>query len=419
MRRLAFDLRTNHLSGIYRYGSNLLPNLAASMAGSGAKLFVLYGPNLDAERVEALSASLATFDVEMVVVPEHFDFARDSEWLREWLVRCEVDLYYSANYMVDILCPVTFIFTIHDLIRLKHPHVSYTEESFRQVFGEQQFEKIKSTLQALESYVPAAAEGEIFTSYFWAIMRYLAEQSLHIVTVSEAVRSDITRMLSVSPGKISVVPDAADPAYFYPRPHDEVLATLTRLSLSADQPYCLYVGLNHPHKRLPWLLEVLSGCVDKLPTGARLVIVGHYCAEDTALAEIIHNYGLDKLVVLTGHVSDDELACLYSSARSVAVTSVDEGFCLPALEALSCGCEVIAPELEALRETTDDYAHFYPPHDADLLAFYLTEAFNARLPRKGEHFRSRFSWAASAEQLSSIFQNFLSLLDEETSLLDS
>jgi glycosyltransferase involved in cell wall biosynthesis len=83
---------------------------------------------------------------------------------------------------------------------------------------------------------------------------------------------------------------------------------------------------------------------------------------------------------------------------------VDEGFCLPALEALCCGCEVIAPGLDVMREITSGCGHFYPPDDAGRFACYLTEAFNAGLPRKGPEFSSRFSWATSAEQLSSIWQ---------------
>jgi glycosyltransferase involved in cell wall biosynthesis len=405
MLKVAADIRTSYPSGIFRYGSGVLGRLAENMARAGVELAVLYGPNLKAAQVETLAGLVAAHGARLVRVPDAVGFGRDSAWLREWLVRQDVDLYYSFNYLVDALCPVPYVFTIYDLIRLKHPRFSYTDAAFRQKFGPSEFEAIRSALKRFEEYVPrqvAAAHGdELFTQYFWAMTRYLAGRSLSVVTISEAVKSDLVRLLGVAPDKVSAVPGASEQSRFRPRERAKVSAALERFNLEYGDPYCIFVGTHHPHKRLPWLLDVLGEMRRELPARAKLLVVGKHREQDWRQANLVGGRGLEGVVVFTGEVSDDELACLYSGARALAVSSVDEGFCLPPLEALCCGCEVIAPDLAVMRETTGGRAHFYT-HDDGRLSLLLAEAFGGALPRKAQGFRSRFSWEASGDKLSDI-----------------
>lgn len=407
MPKIAIDLRTSYPSGIFRYSSSLLGHLTATLSGAGISAIVLYGPNLEKPQVEMLAALVGPHGAELVFVPDEVNFTRNSSWLRECLIRHDIQLYYSFNYIVDVNCPVPYVFTIYDLIRLKHPQHSYTDESFRHKFGEEEFAEITRTLRFVGGRGTACGNGEVFTKYFPAMMQYLSEHSLNIVTVSEAVKHDIVSILDVSPDKVSVVPGATQQARFHRRQPAEVRATLAKINCNPDDPYCLYVGANLPHKRLPWLIEVLSVCAMQLPVRAKLLVTGKSRAEDSSVKNLIRNCGLEGVVVFTREVTDDDLACLYSGAQALVVTSVDEGFCLPALEALCCGCEAIVPRLEVMSEITSDCAHFYPPHDAEQLAFLLTEAFHDRLPRKAQEFRSRFSWTASAEHLAGILQNLL------------
>lgn len=406
MLKVAADIRTSFPSGIFRYGSSILGRLADNLSRADVELFVLYGPNLRAAQVEGLGGVVAPHGARLVRVPDAVGFRRDSAWLREWLVRSDVNLYYSFNYLVDALCPVPYVFTIYDLIRLKHPRFSYTDAAFLQKFGAREFAAVRSALKSFEGHAPresaAGEEGELFTRYFREMTQYLAARSLHVVTISEAVKADVVRMLGVAPDKVSAVHGAAERARFRPRGRAEVSAALGRFGLEGGDPYCLFVGTHHPHKRLPWLLDVLGDMRRELPARAKLLVVGKHREEDWRQENLVGGRGLEGIVLFTGEVSDDELACLYSGARALAVSSVDEGFCLPALEALCCGCEVMAPDLPVMRETTGGHAHFYPPDDARQLSLRLAEAFSGRLPRKGRGFRCRFDWEASAGKLSDI-----------------
>lgn len=416
MPKVAADLRTSYPSGIFRYASGLVGRLAENFSRAGVALSVLYGPNLKAAQVEALAALAGPHGAELVRVPDEVGFGRDSAWLREWLVGRGVQLYHSFNYLVDERCPVPYVFTIYDLIRLKHPAYSYTDAAFRQKFGAAEFEALSRALEGFERDArPGEADGEggeLFTRYFRAATRRQALRSLSVVTISEAVRADVVAMLGVEPGKVSVVPGAAD-GRFRPRRPAEVSAALARFDLRAGDPFCLFVGTHHPHKRLPWLLDALAGLRSELPPRARLVVTGKHREGDWPEKNLAGARGLREAVVFTGEVSDDELACLYTGARALAVSSVDEGFCLPALEALCCGCEVIAPDLPVMRETTDGRAHFYPPDDARRLSLHLRGAFGGGLPPRARGFRSRFGWEASAEKLTDLLLASLSAAGRE------
>ena len=82
-------------------------------------------------------------------------------------------------------------------------------------------------------------------------------------------------------------------------------------------------------------------------------------------------------VTLTGHVSDEHLAAIYSGAHALVVASEDEGFGLPAVEALACGTPVVACEVPALREVLDERATFVQAGDLEAL---IAAAEAARRP---------------------------------------
>ena len=82
-------------------------------------------------------------------------------------------------------------------------------------------------------------------------------------------------------------------------------------------------------------------------------------------------------VTLTGHVSDDHLAAIYSGARALVFPSDDEGFGLPTVEALACGTPVVASDLPVLREVLGDRATFVESGDLEAL---LAAGVAARRP---------------------------------------
>ena len=172
-------------------------------------------------------------------------------------------------------------------------------------------------------------------------LRYMAAARAERVIVPTAVVSeDAQDVLRIEPERISVVPEAPAPA-MTPRGADEVAAVREAHGLPGE--YLLWVGgLEHPDPRKR-VAELAAA-----PRDMPLVLVG----QAKRWAHELPN------VTLTGLVSDDELAALYTGAHALVLASDDEGFGLPPVEALACGTPVVSCDVPAVREVLGDKATF-------------------------------------------------------------
>lgn len=181
-------------------------------------------------------------------------------------------------------------------------------------------------------------------------LRQLAVQrAMRVIVPSEALAHTALTRLKLERERVIVIPEAAD-AVMYPRAPEEIAATRARLGL--PERYLLWVGgLQHPDPTKH--VTKLAATPRDLP----LVLVGPTRPWAHELPD----------VTLTGHVCDDDLAAIYSGAHALVLPSEDEGFGLPAVEALACGTPVVACEVPALREVLDQRATFVAPGDMEAL----------------------------------------------------
>jgi alpha-1,3-rhamnosyl/mannosyltransferase len=198
----------------------------------------------------------------------------------------------------------------------------------------------------LHDLVPLKRPGEYLRTGVRFRLRYLAVgRAGRIIVPTRAVAADAVARLGVAPNRIAVIREAAADV-FHPRPAHEVAATRARHGVPED--YLLWVGgLEHPDPRKR--VSELVAAPRRLP----LVLAG----PTSRWAEELPG------VILTGQVSDDDLAALYTGARALVFPSDDEGFGLPGVEALACGTPVVATDVPALREVLDGRAPLVAPAD--------------------------------------------------------
>ncbi len=403
MTHLAFDLRTTHYSGIYRYGTSLLHALDADEIDRNCRLTVIAWPGCSGEIADALENPRLTRRLRFVEVPDDGGFMRDSPWLRNWLILEGVDLYYSIHYIVDPLLPVPYIFTIHDLIRLKHPDLStYTDAAFQAKFGRAEFEQMRATCEHLGHNAVGFGDvpkgKEVFHRYFGAINRRLANQCAGVITVSNTVKQDIVQILGIPNEKIDVVSGAADGRIFS-RQRDNEATARVMVQHGLKAPFFLFVGLAHKRKRLDWLFSVFARLKAERGLCPPLVMVGDYGAYQGELEWLVVANDLGSQIRFLGRVEDAELVNLYHGATALVISSVDEGFCLPAVEALACGTEVIVPNIPIMNEVVGEQGRYYGLDDADSLVRRLAEAYTVGFPPQATPTQPRFSWTASARRL--------------------
>jgi glycosyltransferase involved in cell wall biosynthesis len=172
-------------------------------------------------------------------------------------------------------------------------------------------------------------------------LRYLAVQrAMRVIVPTGAVAEDAVRCLGIDPERIVVIAEA--PASTMYRRTEEQIDSVRRRFRLPDR-YLMWVGsLRHPDPRKH--VAKLAATPRELP----LVLVG-------ASGQWAHEL---PGVILTGQVSDEELAAIYSGAHALVLPSDDEGFGLPPVEALACGTPVVACNIPAVREVLDARATF-------------------------------------------------------------
>ena len=239
-------------------------------------------------------------------------------------------------------------------------------------------------LRAKKYLIALKRRGELLRAGLRARLRYLAVQrAVRVIVPTRVVADDAAKLLRVDPGRISVVPEAAA-SRLGPRGPGDVASV--RTSYGLPEGYLLWVGdLAHPEPRKR-VAELAA-----TPRRRPLVLVGRagrWARE------------LDGVTV-TGEVPDGDLAAIYSGAHALVLPSPEEGFGLPAIEALACGTPVVAADGPALREVLDGRATFV---EADDLTGRLAAAYEAERPAPAP---PDWSWADAAGATWDVYERTL------------
>jgi glycosyltransferase involved in cell wall biosynthesis len=216
------------------------------------------------------------------------------------------------------------------------------------------------------------------------LRRLAAQRAVRVIVPTEAVAQDAVEHLRLAREQVVVIGEAAAVA-MYPRTPDEIAAVRARFGL--PERFLMWVGgLRHPDPRRQ--IVKLAATPRELP----LVLVG---ASGPWAREL-------PGVILTGQVADEQLAAIYSGAHALVCSCTDEGFGLPAVEALACGTPVVACDAPALHEVLGERATFVAPGDmAGLIAAAQTARRPAPAPpRWSWHDAARATWGVYAQAAS-------------------
>lgn len=239
-------------------------------------------------------------------------------------------------------------------------------------------------------------------------------QASALVTVSEFSKKLIVERLGVDRGRIHVVGEASDPV-FRRMAQPRISPQLKAAGVSTDGRIVVYVGGCNPHKNLEMLISVFAQLVGRDGwADLQLVLVGDY------QGDVFHSYferivgqvnraGLQKHVLFTGRLPDEDLVILLNLAATLVLPSLMEGFGLPAVEAAACGCPVIATRESPLPELLGGGGVYVDPQSpADLEAALVTVLSSAqvreRLGQAGEQAARELSWDAAAHQLRAVLR---------------
>jgi glycosyltransferase involved in cell wall biosynthesis len=235
-----------------------------------------------------------------------------------------------------------------------------------------------------------------FRAWYKTLHAVLARNRTRLVTVSEFSRADLARHLRIPPSRITVISEGADHMARIVPDQSVLLAH----GLTARK-YVLVVGTLAAHKNLA-ALDILA---ERLAArGMVLAVTGAFGA---AAFQAGGDQKLPAAARYLGRVSDAGLKALYTNAACFVFPSLYEGFGLPAVEAMECGCAVIAADIPALRETCGAAAQFCDPASPAAIADTVMRLLKdpARLTELREAARSHvapMTWANAAAALTAI-----------------
>jgi glycosyltransferase involved in cell wall biosynthesis len=203
-----------------------------------------------------------------------------------------------------------------------------------------------------------------------------------VIAISEFVRERAVATLGLDPARLRVVPQGVD--------HE-----LMRPGSGEREPFLLYPARPWKHKNHERLLEAFAALRRERP-GLRLILTG---GGDFAALR------LPDGVEARGHVDAGELVSLMQRAAALVFPSLYEGFGLPPLEAMACGCPVACSNAAALPETVGDAARLFDPHDPSAIADAVRDVLDDPAPwvERGLRRAASFSWDATARATDAVY----------------
>jgi glycosyltransferase involved in cell wall biosynthesis len=232
-----------------------------------------------------------------------------------------------------------------------------------------------------------------FAMWYAQLLPALARRARKLITVSQFCKRRIMDLLTVPDEKVVVAGEAAAEC-FQPRPRPEIDRTLQRFGI--DSPYFLAVGAISGRKNLPRLLAAWKRVRPEIDN-ATFAIVGkpglRFAADSTLQT-------LPEGAIHLPDVSDMDLSRLYSGAAGLLYPSLYEGFGLPILEAMACGCPVMTSNCTAMPEVAGDAAILVDPLSEDSIAEGIRKiadpGYARELRQRGFEQCRTFSWQRTA-----------------------
>lgn len=270
-----------------------------------------------------------------------------------------LDVYHATNYFLPPVRSSRRMVTIHDLTFLAAPDL---------------------------------CSPKIVGPYS-RMMRTHARDADAIMAYSESTKSDVVRYLDVAPEKVSVAPMAVDEG-FTAMPRDEAAALLDR-EYGIPSPFLLFVSTLEPRKNVPTLLRAFSRIARSIPH--YLVLIGSIGWKSEEIFETIARLRLGARVIRPGFIPHHKLPAFYSAADAFVFPTYYEGFGLPLLEALTCGCPVITSNNSSVPEVVGEAALCSDATDdesiaGDILRVVGNPALREEMIRRGFRQARRFSW---------------------------
>jgi glycosyltransferase involved in cell wall biosynthesis len=281
--------------------------------------------------------------------------------------RLGIEVWHGPHYTLPLRLTVPAVVTVHDLTFFDHPE---WHERTKVVFFRRM---IKAALRRAQA----------------------------VVSVSEHTRTRLDAVLAPA-APVVVAPHGVDHERFRPAPLGDPTDLARLAHLGVRPPYLAFAATLEPRKDVPSLIAAFATIAPQHGP-LRLVVAGRDGWGAQAVRDAAAASGVTTRILRPGWLPGDALAPFFRQAEAVVYPSLEEGFGLPALEALACGAPLVTTTGSAMEEVVGDAAVLTPPGAPTQLAAALTRVLTdpataARLRAAGPPRSAAYTWEASVEQ---------------------
>lgn len=370
--RIGIDARMWNEKGIGRYIRGLIKALAELALSDSFVLFCLAKDRAVIEEIVPKEWELVTVDIRWYTLQEQLQ-------LPFYLYAAKLDVLHVPHFNIPILYRKDLVVTLHDLTHF--------------VYKMQRASRLPGWLYELKHLG------------YEVILNNAIQRAKQIITVSQYVKNDLVKRYPGSASKLDVIYEAAEPCAVVAS--DKIIRILSELGVT--KRYFYYIGNAHPHKNLEFLLQGFQKFREK-HAEVQLVLSGHDEYFWPKLKKWAIYEHLAENVVFTGYVADITKDTLMRGAVGYVFPSLSEGFGLPMLEAMQCGCPVLAADTTSLPEIGGDAAVYFDPKDQESLVRQLVRVYESKelrdqLIQLGHARAGLFDWKKMAEQTLSHYQS--------------
>ncbi|MCD6594311.1 glycosyltransferase family 4 protein [bacterium] len=361
---IAIDARMLGASGIGTYIENLL--------GEFKKLdhslyFKLIG---DAEKLNRLVGSSSRYEI----IPADFPIYSIAEQFKLPKLADGCDILHSPHHNVPILYKGKLLVTFQDALHWDHPE-----------------------------YIPNW-RGKIYLKFISKKIR----RADWIITSSQFTANRACEIFDFPSDKITVTPYGVNTHHFSRRSPESVRAILEKYGIHWGN-YLFYIGNIKPHKNIENLIKAYELARAK-GVRANLVLAGKISGLRAKVD--IEKFSSAPGVKYVGEIPYSELPYFYSGARALVFVSLYEGFGLPPLEAMACGCPVLCSNTTSLPEVVGDSAILVNPENVEEIAkkikiISLDLKIRKKIVAKSKERIKLFKWEKTAEKTLEIYKKLL------------
>ena len=229
-------------------------------------------------------------------------------------------------------------------------------------------------------------------------LKWTARRADRIITTTQFVKQELVTLKYSTNDAIDLAPSGVTPIF---QPQWQLSSRVqehVREKFNLPEQYVLFVGRFNERKNIAGIIRALP----LLDETISLVIVGEQDWKLPSMKNLSRHKNVKSRVHFIGAVTDNELACIYASAKLFCFPSFAEGFGLPPLEAMAAGIPVIVSNTTAMPEVCSDVPLFVDPHNARDIADKINYLLKNRHVREekiqqGLRWSSQYTWKRTAE----------------------